>query len=289
MKKLFLIISLFVIALFLISGCTQTQENVYKQPKSKEGAESTADKFAREWEQKDLSDMYDMFIPKLQEMKNKSDFVALMEYLESDSTITVRLDKISMESEDVAYAYYTVSSSLFEQKAPAMNLEYIKGAWRVDAFGSYFSMSLQEKKYFDKVIEITKKQTSLISDFTYNIKMHTIEIKYDGLYDTTYCPNFKQNFEDAKENYDGFISLDVPEGLQDYHNTIKAVHENQYKAFEEMYKNCVATSYDEKMAHSDKMQEYWDRMGSKLDEAQKMGKDLESKYQTEKEKAQAEI
>jgi len=285
MKKRNLIVGLILISILIISGYAQTDSNVFKQPKTEKGAESTADKFAREWEQKDFSDMYDMFIPKLQEMKNSSDFVALIEYIESDSTVTIRLDKISMESEDIAYAYYTVSSSLFEQKAPAMKLEYTKGAWRVDAFRSYFSMSLQEKKYFDKVAEITTKQTSLLNDFIYNIEMHTIEIEYDGLYDTTYCPDFKQNIEDAKENYEEFNSLDVPEDLQEYQSTLKAVYENQYKSIEEMHKVCIATFYDKKMEHSNKMQEYWDIAFNKLDEVHEMDEELKSKYQTEKEKS----
>ncbi|MFA5796672.1 MAG: hypothetical protein WC916_01385 [Candidatus Woesearchaeota archaeon] len=289
MKKVNIIFALLIIGIFLISGCAQTQENIYKQPKTKEGAEATADKFAREWEQKDFSEMYNMFIPKLQQMKNESDFVALMEYLESDSTITIRLDKVSMESETVAYAYYTVSSSLFEQKAPAMKLEYTKNAWKVDAFSSYLSMSLQEKKYFDKITEITTKQTSLINDFTYNIKMHTIEIKYDGLYDTRYCPNFKQNFEDAKENYDEFVSLEAPKGLEEYSKTIGEMYEYTYKLFEEMYKNCIADTYEEKKLHSNKMQQYWNVTVTKLEKIRQMGKELETKYQTEKEKAKAEV
>ena len=281
--------SLILVFVLLVLGCTQVESNVYKQPKSKEGAESTADKFAREWEQKDFYNMYDLFILESQEMKNKSDFVALMDYLESDSTITVRLDKISMESEDIAYAYYTVSSSLFEQRAPAMKLEYTKGAWRVDAFGSYFSMSLQEKKYFDKVIEITKKQTSLISDFTYNIKMHTIETGYGGIYDTTYCPKFKENLEDAKENYDEFVSLDVLEGLQEHYNIIKEVYENEYKSFEDMYNGCISKDYETKIGHYYKSQEYWNVTTTKLNEVQKINKGFDDKYKTEKEKSQEKV
>ena len=278
MKKLLIIL---ILGLILISGCAD--ENIYKQPKSKEGAETTADKFAREWEQKDFSEMYNMFIPELQSKKTKPEFIELMDYLEKDTSITVRLDKISMESDDIVYSYYTVSSSLYETKAPAMRLEYDKGAWRINAFGTYFSMDLVEKKYFDKMIEIAKKHATIINDNAFNMKMWKVG-------DTTYCPKFKQNYEDAKQIYEEFIALKVPPTYEEYQEAYQATeisyYENMYKSFEELYNVCIAQNSKEREIHIDLFVKYFETATSTLKEKEEITKKLEEKYQTDKEKAQ---
>lgn len=70
-----------------------------------------------------------------------------------ESQIVIRLDKISLEDNKTAYAYYTANSSLFDMKAPAVKLEYNKGIWRFNTLISLFSMDLDEKKYWDKIEE----------------------------------------------------------------------------------------------------------------------------------------
>ena len=76
------VVFLLVIVLIL-SSC---QQNIVpKQSKTKESAETIADKFGRYWEQKDYSSMYDQFIPELQKLKTKDDFIKLMNYIEKDS------------------------------------------------------------------------------------------------------------------------------------------------------------------------------------------------------------
>ena len=81
MYKRLNLLMILILGLILINGCIN--DNIYKQPKSKEGAEATADKFAREWEQKDFLKLYDLFVPALQNKKNKAEFVEFMDYIES--------------------------------------------------------------------------------------------------------------------------------------------------------------------------------------------------------------
>jgi len=211
------------------------------------------------------------------------DAQGLMDYLEKDTSITVRLDKISMESDDIVYSYYTVSSSLYETKAPAMRLEYDKGAWRINAFGTYFSMDLVEKKYFDKMIEIAKKHATIINDNAFNMKMWKVG-------DTTYCPKFKQNYEDAKQIYEEFIALKVPPTYEEYQEAYQATeisyYENMYKSFEELYNICIAQNSKEREIHIDLFVKYFEIATSTLKEKEEITKKLEEKYQTDKEKAQ---
>ena len=80
LKLKYLIVSS-VFLIFLISACSEIQTK-----KSQEGVEKFAEKFARAWEQKDYSSMYDMFVPELQAIKNKAEFVETLEYEEKESS-----------------------------------------------------------------------------------------------------------------------------------------------------------------------------------------------------------
>ena len=103
--------------------------------------------------------MYDMFVPELQKIKSKSMFKKTLQFEERANNIVVRLDKISTEN-NTAYAYYTITSSLFDSKAPAMKLKYIDGDWRVAAFASYFAQDMFQAKY------LALQQSDLPIEFT---------------------------------------------------------------------------------------------------------------------------
>jgi len=133
------IIPLLFLGLILITGC------VNNQPKEKEEVKKTAERFARDWEQKNFDSMYNLFIPELKEKRTKEDFVNFFKASEKDSNIVIRLDKVSIDSKDVAYAYYTISGSIYEAKAPAMKLEHIENNWRFNAFADFFVKECAEE------------------------------------------------------------------------------------------------------------------------------------------------
>lgn len=146
MKKVIFLLIIF--SLIVLPGCFK------KEIKPKvEDPSLVAERFARFWEQKDWGNMYDMFIPQLQTKSDKNTFISVMNFFEKSNQIVIRLDKVSTDSENVVYAYYTVSSSLFDAKAPAMRMEKIEGVWKIDAFAKYFDVKQQDMVY---VTELTK-------------------------------------------------------------------------------------------------------------------------------------
>src|SRR3989339_275272 len=137
-----------ILLVLLTIGCTQKPTiQGCEKPKTEECVKATAEKFARVWEQKDYDSMYKMFIPELQNMKNKDNFKKTLQFEEKENDVVVRLDKISKESDTIAYAYYTISSSLFDSKAPAMKMVYTDGDWEIDAFATYFSKDMFQAEY----------------------------------------------------------------------------------------------------------------------------------------------
>lgn len=122
-KKTILLI--LILGLILINGCNS-------QPKTQEEAEKVAERFARFWEQENYSSMYDLFIPELKELRNKEDFVKFAEIYNKKPEV-MRLDKVSMDSEDISYAYYSVSG--YEIKIPAIKLEYVDQGWKINVKG----------------------------------------------------------------------------------------------------------------------------------------------------------
>jgi len=101
-------------------------------------AKITAEKFARAWESGDYKTMYDMFIPPLQELKSKENFVTTLDYYETGKDVTIRLDLVSLEDKNKAFAYYTASTLLFDGKIPAIEMRYINNEWKINSFLSYF-------------------------------------------------------------------------------------------------------------------------------------------------------
>lgn len=125
-------ISFAVIFLISFSGCIQQN--------TKENAESIAQEFAINLQKSDYESLYDLFIPDLKSMRKKSDFVKYVNIKGSplDNNYII-FDKVVMQGDNEAYAYYTLSSGIFEAKVPPMHLIFTSEGWRVDAFSDYFS------------------------------------------------------------------------------------------------------------------------------------------------------
>ena len=101
-------------------------------------AEKTALSFARVWEHKQWDVMYTMFTNSLRKQKTKEEFEKVMGFEETESNVVVRLDKVDVENESTSYAYYSISSALFDTKAPSMKLQWEDNDWKVDSFATYF-------------------------------------------------------------------------------------------------------------------------------------------------------
>jgi len=187
------LIILIVGVLILANGCNYSGEIAQgspiqeSQPKTKEEAEKTAERFARYWEQRDFDSMYDFFVTDLQSVRNKRDFVKFFDASETSPDIVIRLDKLSMDSKDIAYAYYTVSSSIYDVKAPAMKLEYIYDSWKINAFGGFFTEECAEE-----CLELDCEESICSSETGFKCEYEKVEEcscndKFDCPYDKPLC------------------------------------------------------------------------------------------------------
>ena len=110
-----------------------------------ESPTKTAEEFARTIERKDYVRMYELFIPELQESRSIHDFVLFMSSSDLLKNFqTVRLDKVSLESDDIAYAYFTVSGVLIKTELPALKMEKVREKWKFNAFASAFTDACAE-------------------------------------------------------------------------------------------------------------------------------------------------
>lgn len=131
--SLILFLILVCVGIFLISR-SEIYISVGESPTK------TAEEFARAIEQKDYVKMYGLFVPELQESRSLHDFVLFMSSSDLlENFQTVRLDKVSLEGDDVAYAYFTVSAVFVKTELPALTMKKVKGEWRFNAFASAFT------------------------------------------------------------------------------------------------------------------------------------------------------
>ena len=182
MRKLLLFI-LFVFGILFLSGC------------SVEDPEVAADRFARFWEQKDWNNMYNMFIPELQAKSDKDTFVFVMNYFEKEQQVVIRLDKVSMDNKDTAFVYYTVSSSLFDAKAPAMKMVLVDREWKINAFANYFGIKKEDLIY---TAEINKLMTTMITNMQ---ERSQFSEDISDLMDRRNYGDYSQNVYDVCVNY----------------------------------------------------------------------------------------
>jgi len=114
---------------------TTTEKSIDK----KELAEKTALRFARYWEKKDWENMYDLFIANLKALKSKERFVKIIIRDYDLTSVSMRLDKVELDNESVAFAYYTAETALAGIKTQAIQLEWNGKEWKVNAFATYFN------------------------------------------------------------------------------------------------------------------------------------------------------
>lgn len=105
----------------------------------KDLAEKTALRFARYWEKKDWENLYDLLIIDLKNLKSKERFVKIMIRDYDLPSVSMRLDKVEIDNESAAFAYFTAETALADIKTQATQLEWDGKEWKVNAFATHFS------------------------------------------------------------------------------------------------------------------------------------------------------
>jgi len=110
------------------------------EDKLEKSTEKTAQGFAIAWQNKDYERAYDFFIPDLQELRSKPEFVKFATVYESENEFNIIYEKTVLQDTNLAYAYYTYSGDIISQpKTPAIRMDYINNTWKINGFASFFS------------------------------------------------------------------------------------------------------------------------------------------------------
>lgn len=213
-----LVVSILLISLVLVvSGCIAAQN-------TKENVEAVAQKFSVELQNSNWEDLYDLFTPELKAMRNKEDFVKYISIkgspLESNYLI---FDKVVMQGDNEAYAYYTFSTGVLESKIPPMHLVFTTEGWRVDAFISYFMGDASLQIYGTQIANIAvdmltsgRELTSVIDYITDPTRMNTLRGNIAILNRIIEkVPEIQQDYERYKEH---LRSIEPYPELEDVHS-----------------------------------------------------------------------
>ena len=178
-------------------------------------------------------------------------------------TVVVRLDKISMDSDDTAYAYYTLSNSLINSKAPAMKLKYTNGEWRVDAFSSYFSTNLEEKKYLDMTKLFIESKKKDLEQINFIIKNKIIIDEPDR------CTDYLK--DENEISFSDFLNQTPPESLKDLRVRMGALLNYSVHSEFNVFFSCITMRtflLSKKQEHSDEVLKYSKEVVTNLEKAQ---------------------
>lgn len=215
-----------ILVIITLSGCGENS------------AEKTAEKFARYWEQKDWNSMYDVFVPDLQKMKTKEEFSEIMNYFETAQTITVRLDKVSLD-DGKSYAYFTASTGLFDSKVPALEMQKVGLKWKFNAFATYFEVDLNkvrkqdlETNFISSSRTILKEGGVLLSDISYPLNMYQYE------WSTSYCNDFRKASINANNLYEKTKNLKYSSEFEAFYSLLLETIGELKDGTEKLDKDC---------------------------------------------------
>ena len=194
MKVKHKLIILLTICVLLLTSCAKKN--------SLEEAERIAQQLAVTWQADQYSLAYDLFTPELKSLRNKADFTIFAKSINRETKFNLIFDKVVLQSEYEAYAYFTMSNGLIERKAPAIHLIFDEGSWKIDGFASYFTDECVVETCFDDKLctkSVCNKETS------YLCKHKSIELccksKFDCNVNNPYCvENQCLNEDELKES-----------------------------------------------------------------------------------------
>ncbi len=104
----------------------------------RDSPEQVAQKLSVSLQQKDFATMYNLFVPELTEMKSKEDFVISAQMFFSENNMNLIYDKTIKQDSGNAYAYYTISSGIYETQVPPLSLKNTLFGWKVNGFSNLF-------------------------------------------------------------------------------------------------------------------------------------------------------
>lgn len=131
--------------LVLLTAC-QSEEQRLKS------AEKVAQGFSVAWQNDNYGAAYDYLHPLLQNNRSKEEFIKFVEISQIENKFSLIYDKVVLQDDNLAYAYYTFSGeAIVQPKTPAIEMNYVNGQYRINGFAHYIVDECAESDCFTKL------------------------------------------------------------------------------------------------------------------------------------------
>lgn len=141
----------------------------------------------------------------------------------------------------------------------------------------------EEKLYVHKALTIVEDERILDwNEYEYCFKPYRNAFFYyesiDYASDDEYCECFKNAYDASKKNNDEFVSLDVPQSLQEQHQLIASFLNDGLMGYYEQYQLCKSDTFEGFSEHSLKSAEYKTNAVKKIPALMELQKEWTLKY-----------
>lgn len=139
MKKMFALVS--VILILGLFGCKSEETQIKELEATRlQEAEKVAQGFSIAWQQGNYDKVYDYFDSSLTSLRSEADFISFIQASQEVDPFILIYDKVVLQTQDMAYAYYSYSGeSVFQPKTPAIEMRWFGDVWRINGFEDYFA------------------------------------------------------------------------------------------------------------------------------------------------------
>ncbi len=204
------IIFFVIVGIVLVSGCAQN---------TKGNAEAVAQGFAIDLQNSNYETLYELFTPELKKQRSKENFVRYISGkgspLENSYFI---FDKVVMQGDNEAYAYYTLSGGILESKMPPIPLVFTSEGWRIDGFVSYFTEGcLSDYDCESNRQEIVAVPTGVVSGELSNSEYESNRLRCNKNFECVECISNSDCKDSQKPHCESTLSHICFECFEDSH------------------------------------------------------------------------
>jgi hypothetical protein len=134
------LIPLLLVAVVLVSGCTESEvvedtvkDEVEVEPKTEDQAKLVATELSSDFNSDDYGKIYDRLLLEAQERGSKEDFITNMERAYSEDNPQLVISKVEFSEEEV-FVHYSLTYRGYSTRLDPAEMVYVDGEWKVRIF-----------------------------------------------------------------------------------------------------------------------------------------------------------